>query len=259
VSWVPRLALLAAVAFALAGPGCGGEADARDPLTVSAAASLSEAFAAYAEGTDAKERLTFGGSDELAAQIRTGAPVDVFASAGPAVTDALRAEGLIEPPVLLARNEVVLAVRKDSALLDPPVSLGEDATRLAGVEDVAVVIGAEGVPVGDYTRRVLGGLPARQHQAILGKVRSEEFDVKGIVAKLLAGAADAGFVYRTDVVAAEEDLIAIPMPRRLHPSTELTVAVVVDSERRAEAQAFIAGLAGGTGADELRRAGFELP
>ena len=42
-------------------------------LTVSAAASLTDAFAAYGETTEGEERFSFAGSDELAAQIRQGA------------------------------------------------------------------------------------------------------------------------------------------------------------------------------------------
>ena len=56
-------------------------------------------------------------------------------------------------------------------------------------------IGAETVPVGAYTRDVLGRLPAGAREQILANVRSEEPDVRGVVGKLTQGAADAGFVY----------------------------------------------------------------
>ena len=61
------------------------------------------------------------------------------------------------------------------------------------------MIGAETVPVGSYTREVLGHLPAGVREKILANVRSEEPDVRGVVGKLTQGAADAGFVYLTDV------------------------------------------------------------
>ena len=57
------------------------------------------------------------------------------------------------------------------------------------------------MPIGAYTREVLGRLPAAQAKAILDNVRSKEPDVKGIVGKLTQGAVDAGFVYRSDVDA----------------------------------------------------------
>ena len=156
------------------------------PLTVSGAASLQEALTECAP--DAK--LQFAGSDELAAQIRQGAPVDVLAAANTKIPDELAGEGKLEEPVAFASNQLVLAVPADSDI--------QGLDDLEG-DGVRLVIGAEGVPVGDYTRTVLGNLPPAQGEAILANVRSEEPDVKGVVGKLAQGAADAGFVYATDV------------------------------------------------------------
>ena len=58
-------------------------------------------------------RLQFAGSDELAAQIRQGVPVDVFAAANTKLPDALAAEGKLEEPVEFASNQLVLAVPAD--------------------------------------------------------------------------------------------------------------------------------------------------
>ena len=66
---------LAALATALALAGCGG--GGTPDLKVSAAASLKSAVTAYAATFDAAHaRLSFGGSDVLAAQIRQGARHD---------------------------------------------------------------------------------------------------------------------------------------------------------------------------------------
>ena len=131
------------------------------------------------------------------------------------------------------------------------------------VEDVDpppdVVIGAEGVPVGDYTREVLAGLPAAKEKAILSKVRSEEPDVKSIVAKLTTGAADAGFVYASDVDAAGGELVAIELPAELQPVVEYGVAIVSDSDSPDAAQEFIDGLLDGAGREALLDAEFLPP
>ena len=81
------------------------------------------------------------------------------------------------------------------------------------------MIGAESVPVGVYTREVLGGCPPAQEKKILANVRSEEPDVKGVVGKLTQGAADAGFVYLTDV--DRRALKAIELPPELQPDGRL--------------------------------------
>ena len=54
--------------------------------------------------------------------------------------------------------------------------------------------------------------------------------MKGIVGKLVAGAADAGFVYATDVVAAGGDIVAINLPPELEPEVAYGVVVVAASE-----------------------------
>ena len=55
-------------------------------------------------------KLSFGGSDELAAQIRQGVKPDVFAAANTKLPDELNGEGLVEKPVVFATNELVIAV-----------------------------------------------------------------------------------------------------------------------------------------------------
>ena len=68
------------------------------------------------------------------------------------------------------------------------------------------------MPIGDYTREALGQLPSAQERAILAQLRSNEPDVKGIVGKVVQGAADAGFVYVTDVNATGGELEAVKLP-----------------------------------------------
>jgi molybdate transport system substrate-binding protein len=249
-----RAAAVAAVAIAVAlsAAGCGssgGSGAGRPQLIVSAASSLRDAFTAYGDTfRPARVRLAFGGSDELAAQIRAGGKVDVFAAANAKLPDQLHAEGKVGPPVAFTSNRLVLAVPAGSS-------------RVKSLDDVAkpgvkVGIGGKAVPVGDYTRQVLAALPALERDRILTNVKTEEPDVAGIVGKLTQGAVDAGFVYATDVVGAKGALKAIQLPDRLRPKVEYEVAVVSGTKHRAEAQAFIDGLRGGAGQAALHRAGF---
>src|SRR6185503_902315 len=103
----------------------------------------------------------------------------------------------------------------------------------------------ESVPVGSYTRQVLSKLPADQETAILDNVRSEEPDVKGVIGKLTQNAADAGFVYRTDLA---DGLKAVTLPEDLQPVVEYGAAVVKSSD---SAQAYLDGLTSGPCADAL--------
>ena len=202
--------------------GCGGE---EEGLTVVAAASLKQAFTEHA-GEDV--RLSFGGSDQLAAQIRAGARPDVFAAANTELPERLHREGLVEQPVRFASNRLVVAVRADG-----------DVRRIE--EGLRVAIGSPSVPAGIYARRALRRLPRLE-------VASEEPDVSSIVARVRSGAVDGGFVYATDVRAAPElRAIELPFPTRV----EYAAAVVRgggDAARR-----FVRSL---RGAPALREAGF---
>jgi molybdate transport system substrate-binding protein len=212
---------------------------------------MTEALTACApDFPDATVRLQFAGSDELAAQIRQGVPVDVFASANTKLPEALASEGKLGEPVVFASNQLVLAVPADGEI-----------DSLAALErpGVTLVVGAEGVPVGDYTRDVLARLGAERSAAILANVRSNEPDVKGIVGKLTQGAADAGFVYASDVEAAGDELRAIELDPRLEPKATYGAGVVAAAREPDAAEAYVDDLAAGGCHQALLEAGFGEP
>ncbi|HEU4979364.1 MAG TPA: molybdate ABC transporter substrate-binding protein [Solirubrobacteraceae bacterium] len=248
-----RRLLIGACAAALALPGCGGSSSGGRPsLDVAAAASLQRAFAQIASGfRPARVRLSFAGSDQLAAQIEAGARPDVYAAANEALPRALFAKGLVERPVVFARNRLVLAVPARGARVHSLAGLGRPGVTLA--------IGSPSVPVGAYTRAVLARLPAAQRRAILARVRTEEPDVSGIVGKLAAGAVDAGFVYASDVRAADLRLRAIALPARLEPVVRYDVAVVRGTPHPGAARAFVAALRSPAGRRVLVGDGFLAP
>ena len=103
-------------------------------------------------------RLSFAGSDELAAQIRQGVKPDVYAAANTALPEELHADGLLSEPVEFATNELVIAI-----------PAGSTSARLADLrrEGTKVAIGSESVPIGSYTRELLARLPGDE-----GDVRS---------------------------------------------------------------------------------------
>jgi molybdate transport system substrate-binding protein len=258
-SWIGALALVCVAVWA----GCGDDDDdgggsgtagsGGEPtrLIVSAASSMTEALEQcapeFGDAENADVRLSFAGSDELAAQIRQGAKVDVFAAANTRLPDELHADDLVGAPAEFATNEFVLAVPKDSKI---------DSVDDLTAEGTTVVIGSESVPIGSYTRETLAKLPAGQEKAILGNVRSNEPDVKSIVGKLTQGAADAGFVYITDVNAAGDELRAIHLPDEVEPQVTYGAAVVAKAPQPELAQKFVDGLTSGDCADALEAAGF---
>jgi molybdate transport system substrate-binding protein len=249
VRWVVALALLGAAALPACGDDdAGGGSAERPELVVSAASSLTEALETCSRRFGAADvKLSFAGSDELAAQIRQGVRPDVFAAANTALPEELNAEGLLGEPREFVSNTLVVAVPKDSSI-DMIEQLAGDGVKLA--------VGSEGTPIGDYTREVLGRMPPGVARDFEANLRSEEPDVKGIVAKVAQGAADAGFVYASDVQAAADELRAMPLPGELQPSVTYAAGVVDGAPHPDLAARYLEGLVEGDCYDELQRAGF---
>jgi molybdate transport system substrate-binding protein len=204
-------------------------------LTIFAAASLTNVFPAI----DRIPRYSFGGSNQLAAQIQQGAPADVFASANTKLPQQLHRAGLVEKPVVFTHNRLTLIVpRSNPGRIHSLADL-----RRRGIK---LVIAARGVPVGDYTREIV---PA----ALLRHVVSEEGDVREVLAKVALGEADAGFVYSTDARTVGGKVRQIAMRSPLVP---YAVAVVRASKHRAAARAWVKRLLGAAAQRKLHAAGF---
>jgi molybdate transport system substrate-binding protein len=240
--------LLLALVVLLFAAGCGGATgggDTNEHATVFAAASLTEVFPQI----DPEATYNFAGSDDLATQITEGAPADVFAAASTKYPDQLYADGLVDKPEVFATNKLVLIVPKDN----PANIQSVDDLRKP---DVKLVIGAEGVPIGDYTRTVLENIGATD---VLDQVVSEEDDVKGVVGKVSLGEADAGFVYVTDVKPVEDKVTAIELPDEAQAEVQYEIAVVKDARHHDAAHEFVEQVLGDAGQAKLQAAGFGLP
>ena len=236
-----RRPALLVVALTLA--GCGGDdgSGERPQLTVAAATSLGEALTRYArEFAAADVKLSFAGSDAIAAQIREGVEPDIFVSA-----DVRLLEGVGGEPVPVATNRLVVAIPAE----EPKVRTFADLAR----EDVTIAMGNATVPIGAYAQEALARLPAEHRRRILDNVRSGEPDAAGVVGKVASGAVDAGFVYTTDVRAADEDVLELAIPDGIQPRIEYAGVVLGGGD---VAQRFLEGLAS---APAMRDAGFGPP
>jgi molybdate transport system substrate-binding protein len=149
--------------------------------------------------------------------------------------------------VVFATNTLVVAVPAGSKI----ASLDDLAKK-----GVKIAAGAASVPVGSYTQKVLSGLPPAERKAITANIVSSEPDVASVVGKVSEGAADAGFVYITDVKATGGRLTAIQIPASLGPTAAYGAAVVKKTKHSKQAHDFLNGLVNGAGQDQLRQAGF---
>jgi molybdate transport system substrate-binding protein len=214
----------------------------RTDLTVFAASSLTDAFPKI----DRRATYSFAGSNTLAAQIRLGAPADVFASANMALPNGVYKERRCSKPVVFTRNSLVLIVPRSN----PEHIRSVYDLRKRGVK---LVIAAPGVPAGAYTLQVLKRLKLT---SVLSHVVSRENDVRDVLAKVALDETDAGFVYATDARTAPRKVRALKLPARGQPTIRYGVCVVAGTPHKPAAQAFVRRLLGKAGQRVLVSYGF---
>jgi len=215
-------------------------------ITVFAAASLTNVFLRI----DGSQRYAFEGSDQLALQLREGAPADVYAAASPRYPQLLYRDGLVRRPVVFATNKLIILVpRSNPARIKSVYDL-----RRSGVK---VVVGDSTVPIGLYTRQILDTLGITADVA--KNVVSQETDVKGIVSKIALGEADAGFVYRTDAKPVAAETRTIALPAWAQPPIRYELAVVKATRHPVAAATFVRKVLSKRGRLLLAKAGFGLP
>jgi molybdate transport system substrate-binding protein len=237
-----RVAVTILAATILAAVTAGAGRGQSEPLTIYAAASLTDVF----RGFDSNQRYSFAGSGTLETQIRNGAPADLVASAAPLNTQRLFRQGLVDRPVTFASNRLALIVPRSNPA---EITSIYDLRR----KPVKLVIAGAAVPVGAYTRTVLKKMGLT---SVLSKVVSQEPDVRAVTGKVALGQADAGFVYVTDARAVSEQVSVIRIPAWAQPRVRYEIAVVARSSRKALARAWITRLLSARGQAALKSYGF---
>lgn len=226
-------------------------------LTVSAAASLTNAFKEVAQNyearhPDAKVLLNFGASGALLQQMAKGAPVDVFASADEETMDMAQKQNLVVAGTRqdFVRNTLVLIVPADSkASLKRLEDLGQP-----GIQRVAIGNPAS-VPVGRYTRQALEAV--RLWPAVEAKMVGTQ-NVRQSLDYVARGEVDAGFVYATDA-AVMKDKVKVAFQVPLDAAIRYPVARIGGGTNGAEAERFIAFLLSPEGQAVMAKHGFQKP
>jgi molybdate transport system substrate-binding protein len=239
------------ILVALVATSCGGSGDAEGEILVSAAASLTDAFAAVEvafeeanPGTDVV--LNLGSSSTLREQILEGAPADVFASANTSNMDQV-----VEAGENAGESEIFA-----TNLLQIAVPAGNPAgiTGLADFADEELVIGlcADEVPCGEFGREALA------NAGVTPSIDTNEPDVRALLTKVEAGEVDAGIVYVTDVISAES-VEGIEIPEEENVLAEYPIAALDGAPNRDGAAAFVEFVLSDEGQSILADFGFMAP
>ena len=257
-----RFALIAAGLAAVAAAGCSSSSSSSAPsssssapatgtITVFAAASLTGAFTQLGKQFEAAHKgdtvkFSFGPSSGLEAQITSGAPADVFASASPKTMQDVVSAGDASSPQDFAKNIMEVAV--------PP---GNPA-KVTSVNDLAeksvkVALCQPQVPCGEVAAGVF------KNAGITVKPVTLQPDVKSVLTQVETDNVDAGMVYVTDVLAAGSKVKGVPIPAGENVSTLYPIATISSSAHKSIAQAFVAYVLSPAGQQVLSAAGFEKP
>lgn len=248
-----RTALAAALLLPLA-TACGGSGDKNDDakpqtITVLAAASLTDVFkeakAVYEkEHPGTKVNFSFAGSQELAAQVRQGAPADALVTADTKTMDGLAQ--LTNAPTTIAKNRLTIA----TAPGNPRKVQGLSDLSRSGLK---VVLAAPEVPAGRYSKKVLD----QQHVDV--KPVSQEPSVRAVLSKVTLGEADAGIVYVTDATAAKGKVATVAIPDAQNAVAAYPAATLKGSKHTEESAGFVKWLGSSEAQKLLREAGFQQP
>lgn len=236
---------------------CAPAAAQAQEVIVSAAASLTNAFQAIGTAFEkahpgAKVTLNFAASGPLLAQIRQGAPVDVFASADQETMDRAAKDRLLADGTRadFARNTLVLIVPASATVVPQKLA---DLTG-AGLRRIATGTPAS-VPVGRYTVAAVqdaGLAAALEPKWIYGE------SVRQVLNYVARAEVDAGFVYRTDALIDQgKTRIAFTVPTATPVS--YPIAQIAASRNAALGRDFIAFVRGEAGQKILGGFGFSQP
>jgi molybdate transport system substrate-binding protein len=235
-------------------------ADAAVPLTVFAAASLTEALREMARLWQGRghpaPRLSFAASSALARQIEQGAGADLFLSADEPWMNHLQQRQLIVDASRVSPigNRLVLIA---------PADLPRRITLARGV-DLAAELGPRGrmatgdpahVPAGRYARAALEWLG--QWDA-LGPRLARADNVRAALLLVERGEAPLGIVYATDAAASRRVAVLGEFPAESHPPITYPFAITRRAQANAQARAFHGFLGAAAARATWQRFGFSL-
>ena len=260
--------ILSVVIFGLVAAGCGSDsssksagstttttttAKATGAITVSAAASLTEAFTKIGTefkqaNPDATTTFNFGSSGTLATQIQQGAPADTFASADEDNMNKLTAANLVDgTPTVFAKNQLVIVTKPGNP---------KNVKTLADLATVGTVsLCGLTVPCGKYGAQALqaAGVTIPETSVTRG------VDVKATLAAVTTGDAEAAIVYVTDAKSAGTAVATVKIPDAQNVIATYPIATLTASSNKETSQAFIEFVMSPKGQSTLKSFGFLPP
>ena len=249
------LALLLALCMVFALAACGQAANApaqpeeEVEIVVFAAASMTETLTQLKTIYEARHPgvtivYSFGSSGDLSKQIKQGAACDLFISAGQKQMDQLDigasaevntdgADFVVEGSRIdLLENKVVLVVPAENAR---GIESFDQLARLLEAHDVFMAMGGVGVPVGEYTQKILAYYGLDEEELAAAGCITYGSDVKEVTTHVSEANVDCGVIYATDAFSAGLTVIGSASPEMcgqiIYPAAQIKTGAQADAAR----------------------------
>jgi len=217
--------------------------------------ALAPAFEA-ASGT--KIQVSIANAGEVAARAAAGEPADLVMSSSAGVKALAKQGVVLSDEVVIGKMRLGVAVRSGAAMQSLRASLASTdtfRTLLISAEKVAYIDPNGGGTSGPFFEKMfasLGVADAVHAKAVLCKTGAE------IVNAVSSGRAAIGMTQASEIVGADGVIFAGYLPDTLNLTTVYSASIAARSTNPYAASAFLAFVAGPSGSDRLRRAGWDV-
>jgi len=236
---------------------------AEEPVRILATGVFATALQALAPAFEATSgtniQVSIANAGEVAARAAAGEAADLVMSSSASVK-ALAKQGAVLPDeVVIGKMRLGVAVRSGAAMQSLSASLASAETfraLLISAETVAYIDPNGGGTSGPFFEKMfasLGVADAAVHaKAVLCKTGAE------IVNAVSSGRAAIGMTQASEIVGADGITFAGYLPEPLNLTTVYSAAIATRSNNPRAVSAFLAFVAGPSGSDRLRRAGWDI-
>jgi len=247
------------MSFLIVGTACSSEhVESRSNktiLTVSAASSLREVLDEIGKtfqeaNPDIELRFNFGASGALKQQIEQGAPIDLYISASEDTYAELVDRDFIHIGASLVSNELVIITSKDAEYDLQHFSdlTNKDIEKLAMGTPITV-------PAGIYGQQALqyeGVWEQLQEKLVFAK------DVRQVLTYVETGNAQAGIVYKTDVMSSDKVKVVVKADPKSHNPIKYPVGILDSTNYKTEALLFFEYLKSDKAEEIWKQFGFDV-
>jgi molybdate transport system substrate-binding protein len=249
-----KLRLLASLAILLATQL---PAMAQEPVRVLAtgvfATALESLVAPFEVARGIKIQITIGNAGEVAARVAAGEPADLVMTSSAGIK-TLAKQNAVADEVVIGKMRLGVAIRTGAA--KPDLSSAETLRALLlSADKIAYIDPNGGGTAGPAFEKILvslGVADAVHAKAVLGKTGEE------IVKAVASGAAAIGMTQASEIVGRNGVTFAGYLPDAQNVTTVYSAALATRSANPKAASAFLEFVTSPIGADQLRRAGWDI-